>query len=159
MVREEKPEAELELSSVVYILNSWGPYIVERRSTVAIEKKSVNCWVAETKLTLTSLEGWIGVSWALLPDPYLRSPASRVTRDFPMQLHPALYCTTLHIHSRLCRSVAVQQWRSWQGIFQLDSRAGVLLFSGAAQLQRQLTHCGEAWGQRNGGEEVRDSPH
>ena len=75
---------------------------VERHSTVANgkgwEKKSVNCSVAETKLTLTSLEGWIGVSWALLADPYLRSPASRVIRDFPMQLHPALYCTMLYIH-------------------------------------------------------------
>ena len=79
MVREEKPEAELELSSAVCILNSWGPYIVERRSTVAIETKSVNCWVAETKLTLTSLEGWIGVSWALLARSL--SPESRVEGD------------------------------------------------------------------------------
>ena len=140
---------------------------VERRSTLANgkgwEKNSVNCSVAETKLTLTSLEGWIRVQVELCwPDPYLRSPALRVTRDFPMQLHrPAVHCCIQLVQ------MAVHQWWSWQRIFQLDSRAAALSFSSWTLLLLKLhswcseAHSSKAWGQRNGagGGEVRDSLH
>ena len=154
MVREEKPEAELELSSAVYILNSWGPYIVERRSTVAIEKKSVNCWVAETKLTLTSLEGWIGVSWALLARSL--SPESRVEGDKGFSNatapRPLLYNV---VHLQIYGSAAVEKLTGDFSIG-LTSWCTFIFWSYTAAA---AAHCGEAWGQRNGGEEVRDSPH